>query len=282
MTASTPRLRRLQSDLKSLQQLQSESSILHFTAHGDLPEAYTIWFLGRGMMRHENGGSIELQERHEVSIRLGAGYPRMMPEIRWKSPIFHPNISGNGSVCLGGYGTYWVPSLTLDELCHMLWDMIRYENYDETSPYNREAALWAKTQSQYQLPLDERPLRDRLAGYEPQPGSLVLPAMVAQPADKNAAQPIPPPLPQQAAAPQPVYPQSASGRWSYSPQAPLAAPAPVRPAAVPPVVRTPLRPPTPVRPAPVPAIDEGVTFIDAEATPTPARPAANDDIMFIQ
>ena len=29
----------------------------------------------------------------------------------------------------------------------MLWDMIRYENYDETSPYNREAAAWAKHQT---------------------------------------------------------------------------------------------------------------------------------------
>ncbi len=164
MSATSPRLRRLHSDLKAMQQLQAESSILHFTTHGDLPETYVIWFLGRGMMRQENSGPIELQERHEVHVRLGAGYPRMMPEVRWKSPIFHPNISGNGSVCLGGYGTYWVPSLTLDELCHMLWDMVRYENYDETSPYNREAALWSKTQTQYVLPLDKRPLRDRLAG----------------------------------------------------------------------------------------------------------------------
>ena len=67
----------------------------------------------------------------------------MMPELAWKSPIFHPNISASGVVCLGGYGTYWVPSLALDELCSMLWDMIRYENFDETSPYNREAAAWA-------------------------------------------------------------------------------------------------------------------------------------------
>jgi hypothetical protein len=89
----------------------------------------------------------------------------MMPELAWKTPIFHPNISASGVVCLGGYGTYWVPSLTLDELCVMLWDMIRYENYDETSPYNRDAANWIKNQIHYRLPLDPRPLRDRKAGY---------------------------------------------------------------------------------------------------------------------
>jgi hypothetical protein len=57
-----------------------------------------------------------------------------------------------------------VPSLALDELCTMLWDMIRYENYDETSPYNREAAAWARHQTFYRLPIDSRPLRDKLAG----------------------------------------------------------------------------------------------------------------------
>jgi ubiquitin-protein ligase len=273
MSHSSPRLRRLHSDLKAMQQLQSESSILHFTAHGDLPEAYTIWFLGRGMRRQENQGPIEIQERHEVSIRLGAGYPRMMPEIRWKSPIFHPNISGNGSVCLGGYGTYWVPSLTLDELCHMLWDMIRYENYDETSPYNREAALWTKTQSEYVLPLDERPLRDRLAGYETQ--ERVVEATVAEP---RPAKPQPPP-PSQAVT------QAPNGRWHYSPatgsRVQPVYPQQVRPAA-PPVVRTPPRPVA--RPAPAAAADDGgVIFLDSEAATTPVRPTGSDsDIMFIQ
>jgi hypothetical protein len=45
----------------------------------------------------------------------------------------------------------------------MLWDMVRYENFDETSPYNREAAAWAKGQTFFRLPIDSRPLRDKLA-----------------------------------------------------------------------------------------------------------------------
>jgi hypothetical protein len=109
-----------------------------------------------------------IRESHEVSIQLGAGYPRMMPELTWQTPIFHPNISGSGVVCLGGYGTHWVPSLNLDELCVMLWDIVRYANFDVESPYNREAALWARTQETYRLPVDPRPLRDRLAGLAPQ------------------------------------------------------------------------------------------------------------------
>jgi hypothetical protein len=159
----SPRTRRLRSDLRALELLQSESSILRFDAHAafdSAPEAYVIRFRGTGAWRPVVTSDVLLRDQHEVTIRLGANYPRMMPELSWKSPIFHPNISSSGFVCLGGYGTFWAPSLHLDELCIMLWDMIRYENYDVNSPYNREAALWAKTQQMYRFPLDRRSLRD--------------------------------------------------------------------------------------------------------------------------
>jgi len=167
----SPRTRRLRADFKSLQRLREESSILDFetsgNTRGESPEAYLIRFRGRGLWRPDGTGDVMIREQHEVSIQLGASYPRMMPELAWRSPIFHPNISGSGIVCLGGYGTHWVPSLNLDELCGMLWDMVRYENFDVQSPYNREAALWAKAQGAYRFPLDRRPLRDRLAGLAP-------------------------------------------------------------------------------------------------------------------
>ena len=71
--------------------------------------------------------------------------------------------------------THWAPSVSLDELCLMLWDMIRYQNFDVESPYNREAAAWAKTQSFFFLPIDDRPLRDRLAGMAPPAKEIKLP-----------------------------------------------------------------------------------------------------------
>jgi ubiquitin-protein ligase len=167
----SPRLRRLRSDRVALDKLQSESTIFQFSASGNPPDFYQVRFNGRGLWRPQPNANVQIHDRHEVHVKLGASYPRMMPEIAWKTPIFHPNISASGVVCLGGYGTYWVPSLTLDELCTMLWDMIRYENYDEKSPYNREAAGWIKTQEEFRMPLDTRPLRDRLAGYAPRPAA---------------------------------------------------------------------------------------------------------------
>jgi ubiquitin-protein ligase len=159
----SPRTRRLRSDQKALTQLAADSTIFEFSSYGTPADLYILRFRGRGFYRPDPAGEVLVREEHEVHIRLGASYPRMMPELAWKSPTFHPNISASGVVCLGGYGTYWVPSLALDELCTMLWDMIRYENFDEKSPYNREAAAWAKNQTFFRLPIDSRPLRDKLA-----------------------------------------------------------------------------------------------------------------------
>lgn len=161
--AESPRIRRLRADRKALEQLKSESSVFDFVARGEIPDTYTLLFRGTGVWRPDQASPVQFAERHEVYLRLGAAYPRMMPELTWRSPIFHPNISASGVVCLGGYGTYWVPSLALDELCTMLWDMIRYANYDPNSPYNRDAAIWAKGQTDYRFPLDARPIRDRVA-----------------------------------------------------------------------------------------------------------------------
>jgi hypothetical protein len=42
----------------------------------------------------------------------------------------------------------------------MLWDMIRYKNFDSDSPYNREAAHWARSQPENRFPIDKRPIRN--------------------------------------------------------------------------------------------------------------------------
>ena len=147
----SPRDRRLNSDFQSVQKLQRESTIFSFQAAGNPPQRYRLTFNGAGVQRDANG-KIGLSNHHEVLVELGAAYPRMVPNLAWQTPVFHPNISNNGVVCLGGYGTHWVPSLTLSEMCTMLWDMIRYKNFDTESPYNREAALWAKSQNEFVFP----------------------------------------------------------------------------------------------------------------------------------
>jgi len=144
--------------LAALARLRTESSVFRFSSQGDPPNQYVISFQGRSLWRDR--GKVKTLETHRVEIKLGSSYPRTIPEIRWITPIYHPNISEIGMVCLGGYGTHWVPSVQLDELCVMLWDMARYHNYDIRSPYNRDAALWVANQTAILFPTDPRPLRD--------------------------------------------------------------------------------------------------------------------------
>jgi len=197
----SPRLRRLRSDLHSLEKLKAESSVFDFRTAGRPPQAYTVAFLGRSLARDR--GKVAVRDHHEVEIKLGSSYPRTMPEIRWLTPIYHPNISEIGMVCLGAYGTHWVPSLALDELCVMLWDMARFQNYDIRSPYNREAAQWAAVQATYRFPMDPRPLRDC-------PGP---PARVGRPGRRRVDRPPRPgDRPRPAPGPGPDAPAPVAGR----------------------------------------------------------------------
>jgi ubiquitin-protein ligase len=172
-------MRRLRNDRAALERLHAESSVFNFSAHGELPQNYQILLKGKSLWRDR--GKIRVLEAHRIEIKLGASYPRSIPEIRWLTPIYHPNISEIGMVCLGGYGTHWVPSVQLDELCIMLWDMARFHNYDIRSPYNRDAALWVASQTKFRFPLDSRPLRDKRAAQ-----GRVDSAQAAEPADKKA------------------------------------------------------------------------------------------------
>jgi ubiquitin-protein ligase len=256
----SPRSRRLKSDHKALDQLAAESSIFSFMPYGNPTDFYILRFRGRGFYRPDPQGEVRERNEHEVHIRLGASYPRMMPELAWKSPIFHPNISASGVVCLGGYGTYWVPSLALDELCTMLWDMIRYENYDETSPYNREAAAWAKSQSFYRLPIDSRPLRDKLA-VEALAKELSAPPA----APKKIKSPTSGTSPFRAAPPQPLPPQSVPSQRLHP---------------VPPVrVARPVEEPTG---ADVLYIGENDLLESQAAAPARQQPSGDGDVLFIE
>lgn len=160
--SDTPRVRRLRADAEALKALRENSSILDYQAFGAPAERYLLTLKGRGLVRKSEAEAVETAEVHRVEIRLGIDYPRSRPDLQWLTSVYHPNISAVGAVCLGGYSTNWVPSLGLAELCEMLWDMVRYANFDPKSAYNYAAGRWSETQTQFELPVDKRTLRDRL------------------------------------------------------------------------------------------------------------------------
>lgn len=264
----SPRDRRLRSDFRALTTLKTESSIVDFKAYGNPPERYLVTLQGAGLRRDDPGAGhpkASILNLHQVEIYLGADYPRNRPQLQWKTEIFHPNISGTGLVCLGGYSTHWVPSLNLDELVEMLWDMVRFANFDVKSPYNLVAARWVASQSEFKFPLDKRPVRDR------GPATDKIPVAELGPQGAKPA----------AAAP--------SGKPA----------APVKPAAGP-KPGSPSHPPreAPAAPPPRPTADQEIVFLDADSPagapsppkspgkpgtrpPTPPKPP-DDDILIIR
>lgn len=145
------RLRALVVDQRELQQLAAEDPQIEIkanTAHA--ATAYELTFHCPGLARADDG-QIQRIDRHELSIVLPADYPVSAPQVRWRTPIFHPNVYQNklspqhGAVCLGELMDRYRPGLGLVYIVRMLRDMAQYHNYNITSPLNQDAARWAQS-----------------------------------------------------------------------------------------------------------------------------------------
>ncbi|KOV61834.1 effector-associated domain EAD1-containing protein [Streptomyces sp. MMG1121] len=83
-------------------------------------------------------------DRHELVIWMPAEFPIQAPRVRWRSDVFHPNIArgqdNKGAVCLGPLMTDYTPDLSMESLCQMLIDMVRYRNY-EILPHDYRMAM---------------------------------------------------------------------------------------------------------------------------------------------
>jgi ubiquitin-protein ligase len=161
--SDSTRAARLQADLEALESLKRDSTIFDFEATGHPPDRYTLIFRGKGVKRDPGlSDQVEFEELHRCDLRLPYSYPERPPDVRWITSIFHPNISFSGFINLRDVGLPWQSSVTLDEVCQRLWDVTRvsYINFDRAVNYS--ARNWYKSQTQLQLPLDNRPLRDRV------------------------------------------------------------------------------------------------------------------------
>ena len=162
---------RLVAELEAMRALKKASSILDFEFTGDPPDRYTIILRGKGISRDTSPhADIEFVELHKIDIRLPYSYPRRPPDIRWITPIFHPNISFSGFINLKDVGLPWDQDLGLDVVCERLWDVARLQFTDLTKATNFAAKNWFEDESTLQPPIDHRQLRDQSA---PQGGNVI-------------------------------------------------------------------------------------------------------------
>jgi len=202
---STDRDRRLLADLASLKKLQEASTIFSFEPTGQPPDRYKLTFKGRGITRDNSSrGIVTFVDQHQVELRLSYVYPESPPDIRWLTPIFHPNVSFSGFIQLAEIGVPWDPSVSLDVVCEQLWEVARGAFLNLDKAVNYPAKEWYETQSEVTLPVDPRNLRDaavpaahNVIKYERRPGARrpASSSEVLYIGDDAPATPLPPPLP---------------------------------------------------------------------------------------
>jgi ubiquitin-protein ligase len=192
---SMVRLRRLQADFDKLQEYVCRHPRLQLIrAEGQPPERYQLQFQIRSLRQKED--ELQYVSTHLVEIALPLSYPRLPPQCRMLTPIFHPNIAPH-AICIGDH---WSPGEALVSIVARIGEMIAYQSYNTKSPLNGEAARWVD-ENLDQLPLDAVSMM--VEDAEPIP---VVPAVPQAAAPAAAAQPIrapAPPRPAQAPAPAP-------------------------------------------------------------------------------
>lgn len=143
------RLKRLKADYDKLCTLFSQESRIRIKKTlGDPPEKYQLEYLVTGMEKKIDG-TLHLRSNFLVEITLTGSYPRMAPQCKMLTPVFHPNIAPH-AVCIGDH---WAAGESLANLVVRIAEMLSYQSYNLKSPLNGEAAKWAEFKKD-DLPLD--------------------------------------------------------------------------------------------------------------------------------
>lgn len=64
----------------------------------------------------------------KLSFGFGESYPYKAPDVRFKTPIFHPNIDFSGRICLDILGSKWTASYTVQTVLLSLQSLLGEPN----------------------------------------------------------------------------------------------------------------------------------------------------------
>jgi ubiquitin-protein ligase len=144
-----PRQEQLRLERERLERLAGESEHFDFTAEANgragEPDEFTLRFLVRGITGVAHGGAPVYGAEHQVLVHLDERFPEERPLVRWKTPIWHPNVQHQAPRHVA-IGAWWSPGQGLDALATLLLNMVQYKIYhaEFTPPYplDIEVARW--------------------------------------------------------------------------------------------------------------------------------------------
>lgn len=162
-----PREQRLRTEHQRLQRLAQESDSIRVEPFdivlGSEPEAYRITFLCRGIVGIDAAQNPVYGDKHVVEIRCSQAFPADVPQLRWVTPIWHPNIQHQEpkNVCVNK--SEWLGGMGLDDLCRQLFEMVQYKNYHAKHtrpyPYDQEVARWVREVAEPRGIVSQSPLK---------------------------------------------------------------------------------------------------------------------------
>lgn len=146
------RERRLRSDYEAVQAFIAASGgrVSLETHTGQPPESYHFVFRCRSVIGIENGEAV-FGSQHRVRVYLPAQYPVAPPVASLRSPLLHPHIWPNGTVCLGT----WNPAEKLDSILSRIGAILVFDpaGMNWRSVANEDAVPWTREHTK-ELPLD--------------------------------------------------------------------------------------------------------------------------------
>lgn len=147
------RERRLESDFTAAQAvvLASRQRIIIEESFGSPPDSYHFLFRCRSVSKLISDVA-SYREEHRVSIQFSSGYPAQPPFATMLTPVVHPHIWPNGTLCLGS----WNPGEKLDSLLQRIGSILIYDPaaLNWRSVADDAVAIWAKRNMDL-FPLDQ-------------------------------------------------------------------------------------------------------------------------------
>lgn len=161
----------LEDEIRSLQQFAEGNEILSVERVERNPQQIRLIFQGIGLGPGDTlDDEVEPRDRHECDVHFTSRYPDDPPQLRWQTPIYHPNLSSSGFVDLDDVGCSWEADPSLTTLCECIWNTIRMARVDLSDVKNMTAKGWLERQTEFELPLDKRELR---VSVHPRPENIV-------------------------------------------------------------------------------------------------------------